>query len=151
MKDASYVTMGIHRFVFAFVFCALAGSGARASEQHEIVVEVSNPRNDKGEMCMALFRDGKGYPSDLQNAVIRECVPVSSMPWRVRAEPGDYAVAILHDEDGDRLMTSRLMGIPKEGYGFSNDPSAKLGPPAWKKAAFTLDADKRLAVRLIYW
>lgn len=102
-------------------------------------------------MCIGLFRDGHGYPDTVEKAVTRECLPVGSLPWRIRVPAGEYAIAVLHDEDGDKLMTTRLLGIPKEGYGFSNNPAAKFGPPAWDKSAFRLDADHAVSIELIYW
>jgi len=54
--------------------------------------------------------------------------------------PGVYAVAVLHDENENSKMDFNLLGMPLEGYGFSNDASALFGPPSFKDAAFTLKA-----------
>ena len=34
--------------------------------------------------------------------------------------PGDYAVAAFHDADGNGELGTNILGIPTEGYGFSN-------------------------------
>ena len=50
-------------------------------------------------------------------------------------EPGDYAVAIYHDENGNGQLDKRLFGIPKEPYGFSNNYRPRLSAPNSATAA----------------
>jgi uncharacterized protein (DUF2141 family) len=52
--------------------------------------------------------------------------------------PGTYAVAVLHDENENGKMDFNFLGMPLEGYGFSNDASALFGPPSFANAAFRL-------------
>lgn len=47
--------------------------------------------------------------------------------------PGAYVVYVYHDENGNgKLDTGGLLGLPTEGYAFSNDAPARFGPPAIK-------------------
>lgn len=43
--------------------------------------------------------------------------------------PGDYALVVLHDENSNAKV-DKLIGIPREGVGFSNNPRLIMGPPA---------------------
>jgi uncharacterized protein (DUF2141 family) len=52
--------------------------------------------------------------------------------------PGDYAVQVLQDFDGNGDMTDNWMGIPKEPWGMSNNPPVGLGGPKWERAKFTV-------------
>jgi uncharacterized protein (DUF2141 family) len=53
--------------------------------------------------------------------------------------PGAYALSAIHDENGNgRLDTS--LGIPREGFGFSNNPHIWFGPPSFAAARFLLPA-----------
>mgnify|MGYP005995189141 CR=1 FL=1 len=52
-------------------------------------------------------------------------------------EPGEYAVALLHDENGNGKVDKALF-IPTEGFGFSRDAKLRLGPPRFSAAAFTV-------------
>jgi uncharacterized protein (DUF2141 family) len=64
---------------------------------------------------------------------------------------GRYAVQVYHDENGDGRMKRGFMGIPQEGFGFSNDIKVGFGPPSFDKAAVQLDgAPRRLAVKMRY-
>ncbi len=48
---------------------------------------------------------------------------------------GDYALAVLHDENGNS-KADRLLGIPREGVGFSGNPALMFGPPSFAAARF---------------
>lgn len=50
--------------------------------------------------------------------------------------PGRYALALLHDENGNGKADRALLMIPKEGFGFSRDAPVRMGPPPFGAAAF---------------
>lgn len=50
---------------------------------------------------------------------------------------GDYAVAAIHDENGNGRLDKRLV-ILREGFGFSRNPPIRFGPPAFADARFGL-------------
>ena len=54
--------------------------------------------------------------------------------------PGEYAVSVYWDEDGDGELDSGFMRIPKEKVGFSNNARGRFGPAKWKDASFTVGA-----------
>ena len=53
-------------------------------------------------------------------------------------KPGKYAFKFFHDENNDEKLNTNFMGIPKEGYGFSNNAKGKFGPPSFDKMIFDL-------------
>lgn len=61
---------------------------------------------------------------------------------------GDYAITIFHDKNSDGKLNTNLVGIPKEPYGFSNNPMALFGPPRYEKCLFNIDGDKTVTVKL---
>lgn len=64
--------------------------------------------------------------------------------------PGTYAVALLHDENGNGRVDRMLM-IPREGFGFSRDAPVRMGPPHFADAAFALGpATARQTIRMRY-
>lgn len=65
--------------------------------------------------------------------------------------PGGYAVAVYHDENGDRDFGRTLIGLPAEGYGFSNDAPALVGLPSFGDARFEVPAGgRKLTIRMRY-
>jgi uncharacterized protein (DUF2141 family) len=64
---------------------------------------------------------------------------------------GTYAIAVFHAERNETQMETGLFGKPKQGYGFSNNPSSTFGPPSFDSAAFTYNGGAlQLPVRLSY-
>lgn len=64
---------------------------------------------------------------------------------------GTYAVAVFHAENDETQMETGLFGRPKQGYGFSRNPSTTFGPPGFDSAAFQYKGGNlSLPVRLNY-
>ena len=55
--------------------------------------------------------------------------------------PGEYAISIYYDANGNGELDTNFIGIPKEPVALSNNAKAKFGPPKYKDAVFTLSAE----------
>ncbi len=66
-------------------------------------------------------------------------------------EPGEYAIALLHDEN-DNGKADRVLGMmPKEGFGFSRDAKVRMGPPKFDDAVFEHGEDAQsLTIKMRY-
>ena len=66
--------------------------------------------------------------------------------------PGDYAIALLHDENEDG-KANRVLGMaPKEGFGFSRDAPVRMAPPDWDDAVFSVgSSDQSLTIKMRYF
>ncbi|MBU3937857.1 MAG: DUF2141 domain-containing protein [Proteobacteria bacterium] len=49
--------------------------------------------------------------------------------------PGRYAFAVIHDESMNGKLDTNSLGVPTEGYGFSNDAKTWLGAPSFSAAS----------------
>lgn len=54
---------------------------------------------------------------------------------------GTYAVQVFHDANDNFDLDRNMIGMPLEGFGFSNDAPMRFGPPRFKDAAITVDSD----------
>jgi uncharacterized protein (DUF2141 family) len=111
-----------------------------ASAGFSLTVRISRVENDKGRVAVALFASSRDFP-DQKRASAGKLTRVSDGRASVtftNLRPGVYAVAVLHDENENSKMDFNFLGMPLEGYGFSNDASAPFGPPSFAAAAFTL-------------
>ena len=54
---------------------------------------------------------------------------------------GTYGIALIHDADGNGDMTYSLLGLPSEGFGFSNNVVPVLSAPSFDSASFSLGPD----------
>lgn len=65
--------------------------------------------------------------------------------------PGQYAVIVLHDENGNGRLDKNFWGVPTEPYGFSNDAQGILGPPGFEDTAVTIGAaGQEIVVHLVH-
>ena len=79
----------------------------------------------------------------LTGVTAQACLAVSS--------PGSYALAVYHDENNNHRFDRTLIGLPAEGYGFSNDAPTPFVLPAFRAARFTVPAGgTQLAIRMRY-
>jgi uncharacterized protein (DUF2141 family) len=117
-----------------------------------LLVLIKGFKNTEGQAMVALYNSPQEYMSKdpYKGAVIKitaneELVRFENMPF------GDYAIAAIHDMNDDGKLDKNLLGIPTEGYGFSNDAMAKYGPPEWMQASFVFDErDEAKVVNLEY-
>ena len=58
--------------------------------------------------------------------------------------PGNYAFRYFHDKNENDEMETNWMGLPTEGFGFSNNAKGLFGPPSFDKWVFELNADRKL-------
>jgi uncharacterized protein (DUF2141 family) len=123
------------------------------SSDREIGVEVSQLRNRRGAVRAALYDRAATWLQ--QSGARASCSgPAAGPIFRCSfgpIPPGQYAIAILHDEDGDGQMDRDWIGVPQEGYGFSNDAAVVLSAPGFGSAAFQHErADLTIPIRVRY-
>jgi uncharacterized protein (DUF2141 family) len=122
--------------------------------QTKLTVQVTGVRAAKGEMAITL------YPDDAR----RFLAPHSKMA-RIRAvaqapmtsacfwlpTPGYYAVAVYHDENANRDFDRTIVGLPAEGFAFSNNPPTPTALPPFKAVRFRAgEGETTIKVKLRY-
>lgn len=128
-----------------------AGDGASAN----VTIEASSLRNHRGVVRACLTSQAERFPDCTDPARSRQAVgdAAAGMVLVFRdVPPGRYAVALLHDENGNGKADRAAMMIPREGFGFSRDAKVRFGPPRFGDAAFTLapGAREKLVIRMRY-
>ena len=109
----------------------------------KLSLSLNNLRNKKGSICIALFESEAGFPKDDSQAICDQCFAISELPMTVSFDVpyGSYAASGLHDENKDGELNTNMIGIPKEGIGFSNDPRIIKGTPSFEKTCFEFDEE----------
>jgi uncharacterized protein (DUF2141 family) len=108
-----------------------------------ILITISNIRSNNGKVNVSLFAKADGFPSAVEKAVAVQSVDIQQNKASLRFDNlpfGTYAVACLHDENGNGKMDKNLVGIPKEGYGASNNAVNKFSAPKFEDAKFPFNA-----------
>jgi uncharacterized protein (DUF2141 family) len=124
------------------------GNTKRQENQLEVIVQ--NVRPSKGHIRVCLFDNEKDF---FGNA--RKCYDVIAPEDEhniqvifTGLESNNYAVAVYQDFNRNDILDRNWLGLPKEPYGFSNNPSTFFGPPGFSRASFELKESKKIIIRL---
>lgn len=128
----------------------LAGEDPVKSPQKiSLKVDVHNVRTLQGAVYVALFRADNSFPDGKPMDGKRIEATEKQVATTFSVEPGDYAVAVFHDENGNGKLDKRIFGIPKEPYGFSNNFRPTMSAPKFKDCKFTVgDGGKTISIKL---
>lgn len=120
-------------FFLSFLFW-IYGSSLKESEG--ITLKIKNLQKKKGKILVALYQSPDGFPGDDKKS-FKSWVLEPAAQFTLRdVPPGKYALSVLHDTDGNYRMSYNILGIPKEGFGFSGAEPSLLSRPDFKKSQF---------------
>lgn len=135
----------------AFLIVTPAGAGlARAAD---LEVEITNIRVARGFVRLGLYNDPERFPKrkgTIGGGDVKVAGNTATFVFR-NLKPGAYAVAIYHDANANKRF-DKTLGIPTEGFGFSNNARPRLSAPSFKRARVTVKAPRtRITIRLLHW
>lgn len=106
----------------------------KAFAQFSLQVEVNNLRNNEGKILLQVYDENqnkvKGIYADIDNY---KCVITIDSLTKAK-----YAFKYFHDENNNDELDSNWIGLPIEGYGFSNNAKGTFGPPTFTDWLFEL-------------
>lgn len=115
--------------------------GSRACQgKTGLRVEAAGLRQPSGQLMCSLYDSEQGFPGEADAAVALTSAAVGpdGACCEFGAQPsGTYAIAAMHDVDGNEVLTTNGLGIPQEGFGASNNAKNRgARPPRFEEAAF---------------
>ncbi len=118
----------------------------------ELEVRLEQVRNERGSVHLCLTRNPAHFPDCGKDpAALKRSVRAGVKAVRFTGVgPGQYALAVLHDENGNGKLDT-WVGIPREGFGFSENPKILFGPPRFNQVRFGIAGGfTRQTVRMQY-
>lgn len=127
---------------------------AEKKKGFSLTVDVNELRNSTGTVLFTLYNREDAFPDEHYKKYLKKItgkiVNGSASVTFENLPAGKYAVNILHDENNDGKIKKGLL-LPKEGIGFSNFQSIGFSNrPSFAKAAFNLNGDAKIKVKIIY-
>ena len=121
---------------------ALSAFPVAAAIAADLTVEVAGIRAQAGHLQIALVDSDAGWNNRSEPVRAHRVVPEGKSLTVVfdGLAPGQYAVMVMHDENGNGKLDTNLVGIPVEGYGFSNNPRV-MRKPTWEESRFEFGGD----------
>jgi len=150
----SPVRHGSRALALAVIAAPLLGAADPAATS-DVTVVATGLRNTHGVVRACMTGEVAQFPSCKNPATSYNTVgdAAGSVTLTFKdVKPGRYAIAILHDENGNGKADRAAMMIPKEGFGFSRDAKVRFGPPKFGEAAFEVGAgaSQKLTIRMRY-
>ncbi len=118
-----------------------------------LVVHIDGFRNQQGDAGLSVFNSPDGWPENNDKAFTHGPHPFSGTQTTITLQvpPGRYALAALHDENSNHKLDRNFFHIPKEGFGFSNNPHVLLTAPSFDTAAMQVTCPTtETTIHLIY-
>lgn len=132
---------------------AAAPAGAEPPPAATITATVGKLRNGKGSVQCSLHATDRGFPGGkpFSIASVTKLDRASATCVFPGVRPGTYAIAVLHDENNNGKLDTNWLGIPKEGYGASNNKLHTFSAPTFTESRFVVArGDVELAISLKY-
>ena len=111
----------------------------------DLTITITNIKEDKGVVRLAIFDKASAFPDNADRAYDKAVGEVKNGKSTIvfKGVPhGKYAISALHDANNDGVINKNAFGIPKEGYGFSNNAMGSFGPPSFNDASFEVNENK---------
>lgn len=133
---------------------ALAQGCTGTPSATRLIVTISNIRAAQGLIAVTLYADDSrrflARRGSLYVGRVPARAPVTRMCIFVPA-PGTYGLAVYHDADANRRFNRTAIGLPAEGYGFSNDAPTLFGLPRFNSVRLAVPRDGfQTSVRMRY-
>lgn len=143
-----YPNFTLRRFVAPLAAVCCLGL-APASLAADLTVNVKQIEKIQGHLMVAVYHGESAYDSGEPAQASRvkvegeeHAIVFSDLP------DGEYAVKLYHDDNDNNKLDSNMFGIPKEGYGFSNN-GGRFGPPAYSEARFDVKEKTEISIDLM--
>lgn len=146
-----------HHYLYAFLCSCIFISSSfiimDTPSTHTFTVKFTHLRNTKGLVQAALLNGSKGFPDDPKERYVVGKTTISGNSATIVFEnipTGKYVVVVMHDENSNTKLDKNFLGIPKEGFGFSNNPRILTGAPNYKDCEVSITQDCSHTVEMKY-
>ena len=131
------------RILAIFLFMApLSFLGAQST----LTVEILNLESNKGAVIVDLMDKNEESVRDTTCQILdQRCTIVFK-----DLKNGPYAIRYFHDENENDELDTNILGIPKEGFGFSNDAMGRFGPKDFSEWLFEVSGDTHITMTTKY-
>ena len=124
-------------------------------QEFPVEFKIDNLKNSDGNIIVSVYEDSKsfdeGMPLFRQTISKKENMNNGTFVGQLLIPKGVYGLVFLDDENGDGEMTNNLLGLPKEGFGFSNFYLSGFKKPKFSDFSFThTENSEIIEVRLRY-
>ena len=126
--------------------CLFIAPAMFLNAQSTLTVEITKLESNKGVVIVALVDKNEKPVADQTSEIINNKCTVTFK----NVKNNQYAIRYFHDENKNKKLDTNILGIPKEGFGFSNDAIGKFGPKDFKEWLFKVSGDTKIKMTTKY-
>lgn len=119
--------------IFKTLFFTLFFVATSGYSQTQALLQISALRSDKGHIIVAIFEDEQSFKAEKPQkykTFKKKGVKNGRLNLRFNLPDGSYGITIVDDENMNGEMDYNFLGIPKEGFGFSEYYHTGLSKPS---------------------
>ena len=142
--------MKTQRIIQACLLALALGAYTQVSAE-TLTIVIEDIRDASGTLQVQVHAGQAQFEGDGAAARFLEQAVAGSMT--ITAEdlpPGEYAIRVMHDVNGNDELDANFVGMPTEPYAFSNNAKGMFGPATWEDARFVLEGEVTLVISLIH-
>lgn len=134
---------------YTAIVAVLSISAVKA--QNSLTVNISNIEAANGNVEIGLYNKEKGFLKEGQQFLKKKIKVIgNTLKYTFQNLPkGDYSVAVFHDSNLNNKCDTNMIGMPVEGFGFSNNFRPKLSAPKFAQTKVFVENAKSININLI--
>ncbi len=112
---------------------------------------ITNIRNTKGQLCVAIFTNDQDFKAEIpfwEKQYTKADVDNKTFRIVIQIPPGIYGMSVLDDENSDGKMKYNFVGLPLEGFGFSNYKHKGIRKPRFKQFSFNIEINQKKLIEV---
>lgn len=119
-------------------------------------IRIKNIKNTKGIICLAIFANQTEFRAEkpfYENKYDLKEVTGNELSVKIPFQSGRFGVSVLHDENSNGKMDYNILGIPREGFGFSDFYHKGIKKPHFDDFDFSIEKNevKMVTVKMKYY
>ena len=129
------------------IFCLSSSYGQNTQ------IRVSEIRSGKGQIILNVFKNDEDYQKEKvsKKLVFEKKIENGSMIINCTLDPGTYGITLIDDENKSGELNKNMLGIPKEGFGFSDFFMEKMKKPAFDDFKVNVkNQNNKISIRVKY-
>jgi uncharacterized protein (DUF2141 family) len=131
-RDAIERDAAVKQFIQYAVVAVLAS--ASLAHAADMTIDVTGLKNAKGKVMVAVFDNADHFLKQPMRTGTVDAQTGTVHMLLAGLPPGDYAISLFHDQNGNGKLDKNPIGMPIEPYGFSNDAAGAYGPPTFQQS-----------------
>lgn len=124
-----------------------------AQGQQQTSIRITGIKGNAGKIIVQVFRDEPSYQAQAPYKKFtfqKNGLTKGTLNVNIQLEAGIYGFTLIDDENGNGKIDKNLIGIPKEGFGFSNFFMEKMKRPTFDDFKTNLKEHAEIIMKVKY-